>query len=248
VVQTRTLRIRKQTANNCLYIKAWYAYKLDIPFLIACSTLFNSHFISKINEWGACKLECVLQTDKPKYSSMGHASLSVSFPNIPLQSSNHYFQRNVGSDNMRFALLQLRYGWGLKVGVCYQNFKYWLSCFIVSCWFFLLTHSSQWKINQVLHPMRWHRFVASEGVGLPSSALIFICFQFLDTDVIEHFSTGSKLEWKPKVGRKEEYAWSSDYGALHLASFSVWTCSSTSVNHKINREGVVNNDFRPQAK
>jgi hypothetical protein len=96
--------------------------------------------------------------------------------------------------------------------------------------------------------MRWHRFVASEGVGLPSSGLIFICFQFLDNDVIEYFSTGSKLEWEPKVGRKEEYAWSSDYGASHLASFSVWTCSSTSVDHNINREGVENNDFWPQAK
>lgn len=71
---------------------------------------------------------------------------------------------------------------------------------------FLLTHSFQWKINQGLHPMRCYCFVASEGVGLPSIALIFICFQFLDTDFIELFSTGSKPEWEPTVGRKEEYA------------------------------------------
>jgi hypothetical protein len=98
---------------------------------------FNPHFTSKIRGWDACDLECVLQTDKLISSCIGHASLSISIPNIPLQSPNHYFQRNVGSDNMRFGLLQLRYEWGLKVGVCCQNFKYWLPCFIVSCWFFI---------------------------------------------------------------------------------------------------------------
>jgi len=39
----------------------------------------------------------------------------------------------------------------------------------------------------------------------PSIALIFIYFQFLDTDFIELFSTGSKLEGEPTVGRKEEF-------------------------------------------
>jgi len=53
--------------------------------------------------------------------------------------------------------------------------------------------------------MRCYRFVASEGVGLPSIVLIFICFQFLHTDFIELFSTGSKLEWEAAAGRKEEY-------------------------------------------
>ena len=71
---------------------------------------------------------------------------------------------------------------------------------------FLLTHSSEWKINQVLHPVRCYCFVTSNGAELPSRALIFICFQFLDTGFIEPFSTGSKLEGEQTVGRKQECA------------------------------------------
>jgi len=97
--------------------------------------------------------------------------------------------------------------------------------------------------------MRCYCVVASEGVVLPSIVLIFICFQFLDTDFIELFSTGSKLEWEAPEGRKEEYAQSSDYGASHLASFCVSTSPSTSVNHKINREGFEDKkDFGRHAK
>jgi hypothetical protein len=97
--------------------------------------------------------------------------------------------------------------------------------------------------------MQWYCFVASEGVGLPSIALIFICFQFLDTDFIDLFSAGSKLERELTVGIKEEYAQSSDYGSSHLTSSFVWTWPSTSVIHKINGEGFEDKKvFRPQAK
>lgn len=43
---------------------------------------------------------------------------------------------------------------------------------------FLLAHSSEWKINQVLHPMWCYCFVASDGVGLVPGHLFLSVFNF----------------------------------------------------------------------